>query len=101
MLFRSAGLPDLQRAMTATHNARLDALTQARIDVDIYERALEVVTTKGAQATTSIGAVPATPVALRDRLETAYRRLAVLEPESPVRVQLVEKANRTRKWSLL
>ena len=96
-----AGLPDLQRAMTATHNARLDALTQARIDVDIYERALEVVTTKGAQATTTIGAVPATPVALRDRLETAYRRLAVLEPESPVRVQLVEKANRTRKWSLL
>ena len=96
-----AGLPDLQRAMIATHNARLDALTQARIDVDIYERALEVVTTNGAQATTTIGAVPATPVALRDRLETAYRRLAVLEPESPVRVQLVEKANRTRKWSLL
>jgi hypothetical protein len=40
-------------------------------------------------------------VALRDRLEAAYRTLAVLEPESPVRVQLVEKANRTRKWSLL
>jgi serine/threonine-protein kinase PknG len=96
-----SGLPDLQRALMATHKARLDALTQARIDVDIYERALEVVSSKGAQATTVIGDVPATPVALRDRLETAYRTLAVLEPESPVRVQLVEKANRTRKWSLL
>ena len=96
-----SGLPDLQRALMATHKARLDALTQARIDVDIFERALDVVTTKGAQATMVIGDVPATPVALRDRLETAYRTLAVLEPESPVRVQLVEKANRTRKWSLL
>lgn len=96
-----AGLPDLQRAMLATHNARLDALTQARIDVDIYERALSEVSTKGAQATTTIGDVPATPIALRDRLETAYRTLAVLEPESSVRVQLVEKANKTRKWSLL
>ncbi len=96
-----SGLPDLQRAMTATHNARLDALTQARIDVDIFERALSEVSAKGASATTVIGDVPATPVALRDRLETAYRRLAALEPESPVRVQLVEKANKTRKWSLL
>ncbi len=96
-----SGLPDLQRALLATHNARLDALTQARIDVDIYERALQVVSSKGAQATMTIGDVPATPVALRDRLETAYRTLATLEPESPVRVQLVEKANRTRKWSLL
>lgn len=96
-----SGLPDLQRAMSATHNARLDALTQARIDVDIYERALEVVTAKGPQPASTIGDVAATPQALRERLVTAYRRLALLEPESPVRVQLVEKANQTRKWSLL
>ncbi|MGV8850593.1 MAG: tetratricopeptide repeat protein, partial [Propionibacteriaceae bacterium] len=96
-----SGLPDLQRALMATHKARLDALTQARIDVDIYERALHVVSSQGAQATMVVGDVPATPVALTDRLEAAYRTLAVLEPETSVRVQLVEKANRTRKWSLL
>ncbi|MDO5286775.1 MAG: tetratricopeptide repeat protein [Actinomycetia bacterium] len=101
LLAHSSGLADLQQAMTANHSARLDQLTQARIDVQIYERALAEVRARGAQASTTVGDVPATPPALRDRLEQAYRAQAVLETDPAHRTALVEKANQTRKWSLL
>ncbi len=101
LLSEGKDLADLQRALSSTRSARLDPLAQSRIDVTIYERALELVRLKGAQATTLVGDVPATPLALRDRLEEAYRAQAQLETDPATRVALVDHANRTRKWSLL
>ena len=101
LLAHGNGLADLQEAMASTHSARLDLLTQARIDVSIYERALAEVRAHGAMASTIIGDVPATPAALRDRLEQAYRTQAALENDPGTRIALVESANQIRKWSLL
>ncbi len=101
LLAFGSGLGDLQQAIASTHTAKLDPLTQARIDVDIYERALADVRAHGAKATTLIGDVPATHIALRDQLEKAYLRQASLESDSAVRVGLVDSANQTRRWSLL
>ena len=101
LLAHGNGLADLQEAMASTHSARLDLLTQARIDVSIYERALAEVRAHGAMASTTIGDVPATPAALRDRLEQAYRTQAALENDPGTRIALVESANQIRKWSLL
>jgi serine/threonine-protein kinase PknG len=95
------GLTDLQRALSSTHSARLDPLTQARLDVSIYDQALTEVSRNGAQGSVTIGDVPATRIALTDRLEQAYREQAALEPDPTVRIELVDRANQIRRWSLL
>lgn len=95
------GLNDLQHALSSTHSARLDVLTQARLDVSIYQRALAEVAKNGSQGSLTIGDVPATRIALTDRLERAYRDQAALEPDAATRVELVDRANQIRRWSLL
>ena len=95
------GLNDLQHALSSTHSARLDVLTQARLDVSIYQRALAEVAKNGSQGSLTIGDVPATRIALTDRLERAYRDQAALEPDAATRVALVDRANQIRRWSLL
>ena len=47
----------------------------------------------------TVGEHPATEDALRAALADAYRALAQHKPES--RVELIDRANRLRKWSLL
>ena len=76
-------------------------LTQARLDVSIYQRALAEVAKNGSQGSLTIGDVPATRIALTDRLERAYRDQAALEPDAATRVALVDRANQIRRWSLL
>ena len=48
----------------------------------------------------TIAGVPAQEAPLRDALERAYRDLAALTPAGEERVQLVDRANAVRRWTL-
>lgn len=96
-----SGLSDLGVAMSSISQAKLDGVTRARYTVKIYERALAVVREHGNNPQILVGDVPAHEKRLRDRLEQAYRDLAAYEKDGAMRAALIDKANQTRKWTLL
>lgn len=101
LLGHATTLDELQRALRAAHAARLDPVAQAARDVTIYERALAAVQQGGAPRTATLGEVPATPQALRAALDRTLRWWASMENDPNKRIALVDRANRTRRWTLL
>jgi serine/threonine-protein kinase PknG len=94
-------LADLAAALDAVAAAKLDPASYARYAVEILSRALELARSGGAGARVSIGGQPATEKAIRPQLEQAYRDLAAYEADAGERARLIERANATRRWSLL
>ncbi|MDO5682854.1 MAG: tetratricopeptide repeat protein [Propionibacteriaceae bacterium] len=99
LLTLGAGLTELDEAMRSLQSVRMDPSQADEFKVQILERALGEVRAHGPRRNTQIGDHPATEDELRRALAAAYRALAQHQPES--RVELIDRANRLRKWSLL
>jgi serine/threonine-protein kinase PknG len=99
----STDLRVLDQAMRSIESASMDPATQGRYSVRILERALTLVTAPGATAPPSmtIGShVPATEPGLREGVERAYRLLARDTADLTERIELVNRANAVRAWTL-
>jgi serine/threonine-protein kinase PknG len=94
------GLRALSDAMGSIDSVTIDPLDRARLLTGVLDAALGVVATKGPQEKVLIAGVPAQEAPLRDALEHAYRELAALTPPGEPRVQLVDRANAVRRWTL-
>ncbi|MDR0417736.1 MAG: protein kinase [Propionibacteriaceae bacterium] len=95
------GLADLQRALDASRAARLDPVSQAKVDVQVYQRALALAPPHRATGPARLGDTPFSGPAIRRKLEETLRTWAKLEQDPARRTQLTEEANRTRKWTLV
>jgi serine/threonine-protein kinase PknG len=96
------GLPALQQALDAAKAARLDPLTQAKVDVQIYQKALGLVgSVPRARSVPTLGGVSLTRPAIRQKLEESLRTWAKQEPDAARRIELIDEANRTRKWTII
>ena len=101
----------LDQAMRSIESASMDPATQGRYAVRILEQALDVVTAAGsapvgpvggagAKPTATIGSYTADEGGLRQGIERAYRLLARDADALPERIELVNRANAVRAWSL-
>lgn len=98
LLKAGGGLTALGTALDSMEGVRMAPGERERFEVTILEQALEEVQRHG-PSKVRIGPWRAEPNALRVALEGAYRKLARFDTDH--RVELVDKANRTRRWSLL
>jgi serine/threonine-protein kinase PknG len=94
----------LDQAMRSIESASMDPATHGRYSVRILEHALALLTQGGPHvakpAGGSIGSVPATEDGVRNALEKSYRTLARDTEQLKERVELVNRANAVRVWSL-
>ena len=90
----------LDQAMTSIESASMDATTQGRYTVRILEQGLAIVQGGGGVKKATIGSYEADEVGLRAGLERAYRLLARDAQALPERIELVNRANAVRTWSL-
>ncbi|GAB3621974.1 serine/threonine-protein kinase [Mariniluteicoccus endophyticus] len=95
------GLGDLADAMASVRGIRMDADATDELRVTVYERALAMVSQTAEQPNLAIGDQVATVASLREGLEQAYRSLARHSSSAEERVELIDRANSMRKWSLL
>jgi len=94
------GLPGLADALNSIETITIDPVDRAQLRADVLSAALVEVARDGARPELRIGGLPAAEPELRDGLEAAYRQLAVLARTRPERVQLVDQANKVRRWTL-
>ena len=78
----------------------MDPATQVRYSVRILEQALAVVLDGGGTKDATIGSYAADETALREGIERGYRTLARDATALPERIELVNRANAVRAWSL-
>ncbi|WP_232678010.1 serine/threonine-protein kinase [Nocardioides sp. R-C-SC26] len=93
----------LDQAMRSIESASMDPATHGRYSVRILEQALAIVTTGGsspAGTAAQIGSVPATEAGIREGIERSCRQLARDAVAMPERIELVNRANAVRAWSL-
>ena len=95
-----AGLPALSAAMTSIDGVGIDPVDRARLTADVLAAALEQVRAHGPEPMIRIGGHPAAEPSLRDGLESAYRALAAMTPGRDDKVELVDRANTVRRWTL-
>ena len=95
-----AGLPALSAAMTSIDGVGIDPVDRARLTADVLAAALEQVRAHGPEPMIRIGGHPAAEPSLRDGLESAYRTLAAMTPGRDDKVELVDRANTVRRWTL-
>ena len=94
------GLPALAEAMGSIESLTIEPRERASLAVDVLQAALTQVLADGPEPDISIAGRPAVEPALRDGLEAAYRDLAGHTPTRSERVDLVDRANAVRRWSL-
>lgn len=94
------GLPGLAEALSSIELVTIEPLTRAKLRADVLSAALREVLERGDRPDVHVGGLPAQEPSLRDGLESAYRELASLTTDRGQRVQLVDEANRVRRWSL-
>jgi serine/threonine-protein kinase PknG len=92
-------LPVLDQAMQSIEGVRLGTTERETLVSRILERALQIVTTKGPQKG-SVGPFEVREPALREALETSYRELAKDAGQLEERIDLVNRANAVRSWTL-
>lgn len=92
-------LPTLDQAMQSIEGVPLGTTDRETLVSRILERALQIVTTKGPQQG-SVGPFEVQEPALRDALETSYRELAKDSVTVEDRIDLVNRANTVRSWTL-
>ena len=100
LAYNGAGLSDLSAALVSVDEVTLDPVDRAQLNVRVLDSALQVVLDQGPRPDVTIAGHPAQESALRDALEEAYRRFAELHEPGPERVELVDAANRIRRWTL-
>ncbi len=102
----SGDLRVLDQAMRSIESASMDPAALGRYTVRILEQALGVVTSGGASgrgaggAAATVGSVAADETSLRGGIERAYRLLARDAEDLSERIELVNRANGVRAWSL-
>jgi serine/threonine-protein kinase PknG len=94
------GLPSLAEAMRSIEAVTIDPLDRARLTANVLDAALTAVLDKGEEPTVLIAGHPADEHSLRDGVEEAFRDLAALTHDHDERVQLVDTANRVRRWTM-
>jgi serine/threonine-protein kinase PknG len=94
------GLPALSEAMRSVESLTLDARDRATLLVGVLDVALDEVRTKGARPDITIAGVPAAEPSLRQGLESGYRELAEYTDGREDKVQLVDRANSVRNWTM-
>src|SRR4051794_2186878 len=94
------GLTALSDAMGSIESVTIDPVDRARLATGVLDAALDVVEKDGPQESITIAGVPAVEPDLRDALERAYRELAALTPDRAERIELVDRANAKRRWTL-
>jgi serine/threonine-protein kinase PknG len=94
------GLETLAQALETVRGADLDRAELTRFRADVLDRALATVRRSGAQPNVKVDGVPCRAPELQRALETHLRDLAHLTPDEASRVQLVDRANSVRPWSL-
>lgn len=90
----------LDQAMRSIESVSMDPRTRETYTVRILEQALQVVLKSDARPDARVGSHPATESGLRDGLERSFRALARDATEHRQRVELVNKANAVRMWTL-
>ncbi len=101
LLGGSLDLAVLDQAMRSIESASMDPATHGRYSVRILEHALGLLKAGGpTPAGGSIGSVAATEDDVRTALERSYRLLARDTEQLKERVELVNRANAVRVWSL-
>jgi serine/threonine-protein kinase PknG len=93
------GLPGLSAALSSLDGVTIDPLDRARLEANVLDVALRAVVATGADPSVSIGGVAAKEGPLRERLESAYRRLATMADDTDERIRLVDAANTVRRWT--
>ena len=98
----STDLRVLDQAMRSIESASMDPATQGRYAVRILEEALAIVqaTVSKPAVGTTIGSYEADEAGLRSGIERGYRLLARDTQDLPERIELVNRANAVRAWSL-
>ena len=96
----TADLRVLDQAMRSIESASMDAATQGRYTVRILEQGLAIVTSGGGVRKATIGSYEADEAGLRAGIESGYRLLARDAQALPERIELVNRANAVRTWSL-
>ena len=94
------GLATLGQAIETVRAADLDRAERTRFRADVLEQALATVRRSGAQPNVVIDGVPSRAADLQRALERSLRDLAHLTPDEQARIQLVDRANAIRPWSL-
>ncbi len=94
-------IEDLGLAAAEVERADLQAFEVASLRAQIFQTALQFVTTKGERRGVQIDGVEAAEAPLRSELERAYRTLARLSADQAERVRLVDQANAVRPRSLV
>jgi serine/threonine-protein kinase PknG len=94
-------LLSLSLALDSVTGVGVDPRDRVALTVDVLRSALRTVQAKGPDsgAGVVIGGVEATEPALRDGLEAAYRELAAMTDDHGERVELVDAANESRRWT--
>ena len=90
----------LSQAWSSVDQVLMDPRERAGLDVRIYGKALDEVGQRGDQPALHVGTFPATGRGMREALEGALRRLARLTSDRGERVELVDRANDVRPWTL-
>ena len=96
----SSDLSVLDQAMRSIESASMDPATQGRYTVRILEQGLAIVLAGGGTRKAKIGSYDADEPGLRAGLERGYRLLARDAQALPERIELVNRANAVRAWSL-
>ena len=98
----STDLRVLDQAMRSIESASMDPATLGRYTVRILEQGLAIVTGGGGagQKGATIGSVETDETSLRGGIERAYRVLARDTQDLSERIELVNRANAVRAWSL-
>jgi serine/threonine-protein kinase PknG len=96
----SGGLAALDDAMRSIESVRMLDSERNQLSARILEQALEAVTSGDGSPSGSVGSHAATEPALRAALESHLRALARDEPDPVRKIQLVDRANEVRAWSL-
>ena len=91
---------NLASALTSIDGVGIDPVDRARLTADVLAAALEQVRAHGPEPTIRIGGHTAAEPSLRDGLESAYRALAAMTPGRDDKVELVDRANTVRRWTL-
>lgn len=93
-------LTDLSDAVAGLDSAHVPARPKAEVTVDALSGALGLVTRNGPDPSVRVAGAEADEPSLRDRLELALRDLARLTDDRSERVELVDRANSVRRWTM-
>ncbi|MBK8867154.1 MAG: protein kinase [Dermatophilaceae bacterium] len=98
-----ADFTQLGLALRSVEGVPMEPADKAALEVSVFERALAKLTQEPSLANPGVmlpGAVPATTAGIRTGLETAYRKWAQATPDPALRIELVDKANTVRPWTI-